>query len=187
MPTMISTRAAARALALALLLGVATGAAAQAKKKAAPPVKAEPAALPANLNGMAMAAAQAGVRKCLPRINQVTTFLASNAQSGAMLFAPPQEPDRGLTSFSLEVLASNALSYAAADFVAIGPTCTAVYESVTYWESTCAQVARAIFPSFPLANPLRQFVAVLDGGALVKVFLMPAGSNCVSIKKEIVY
>jgi hypothetical protein len=191
MPAMIATRAATRALAFALLLGVAAGAGAQGKnvKKPAAPAsaKVEPAPIPANLNGMANAAAQAGVRTCLRRIDQVTTFLASNSQSGAMLFAPPQDPDRGLTSYSLEVLASNALSYAAADFTAVGQSCAAVYESVTYWESTCAQVARAIFPNFPLANPLRQFISVLDGGAQVKVFLMPAGSNCVSIKKEIVY
>lgn len=31
------------------------------------------------------------------------------------------------------------------------------------------------------------FVFMLDGGPTVKVFLMPAGSGCVSVKKEMVY
>jgi hypothetical protein len=192
---MIATRAAtfvratALALAFALLLGVAASAGAQGKnvKKPAAPVKVEPSPVPGNLNGMAIAAAQAGVRKCLPRIDQVTTFLATGAQSGAMLFAPPQDPDRGLSSFSLEVLAPNALSYATANFTPTPQGCTASYESVTYWESTCAQVARAIFANFRPGGALRQFISVLDGGPQTKVFLMPAGNNCVSIKKEILY
>jgi hypothetical protein len=33
---------------------------------------------------------------------------------------------------------------------------------------------------------LKKDITVLDGGAATKVLLMPAGSGCVSIKKEIV-
>jgi hypothetical protein len=33
---------------------------------------------------------------------------------------------------------------------------------------------------------LKKDIAVLDGGASTKVFLMPAGSGCLSIKKEVV-
>ena len=180
-------------LAAAVLLGVATAAAAQAKKKgaaAAPPPAPVEAPVPPNLNGMADAAAQAGVRRCLPKIDQVTTFLAANAQSGAMLFAPPKDPDRNLASFSLEVLANDPLrlSYASADFAATPLGCTATYESVTFWEnSSCAVVARAVYGGFRVANALRQFISVLDGGPQTKVFLLPAGQHCVSIKKEVLF
>jgi hypothetical protein len=55
-----------------------------------------------------------------------------------------------------------------------------------YWPKSCEAVASQQFEKLRRVGMLKKDIAVLDGGAATKVFLMPAGSGCVSIKKEIV-
>jgi len=131
-------------------------------------------------------AAQGGVRQCLGRIDQLSNFLTAGTTSGASVFINPREPDRGLTSVSMEVQGNNGLSYVATAFSPSATSCDGTYEAVTYWGGSCDQVA-ASFPGFKRVTPLRQHIQTLDGGPYAKVYLMPAGQGCISIKKETVY
>lgn len=145
-------------------------------------------ATPAKLGVVAQGASQGGVRKCLGRIEQVVGFVTAGSQSGAMMFLTPGDPDRGLASISLETINATAgLSYVATDFSPTPGGCTAAYEAVNYWNTSCDKVAANNFPSFPRAKPLHNNIDVLDGGPSAKVFLMPAGLGCVSIKKEVLF
>ena len=136
---------------------------------------------------MAQGVSQNGIRRCLPRIDQVVTFLSTGAQTGAMIFAPPGDADNRLTSVGLEVLGNNGLSYIDTSYAPSATGCDAMYQAVTYWANSCDEVARVAFPSFGKTNPLRQHIAVLDGGSSAKVFLMPAGAGCISVKKEVLF
>lgn len=185
---------------LAMLLAVPAHAASPAKKtQPAPPAAAPAPAAPAAvtsaqvpqarpaLGAIANFAAQSGVRQCVGRIDQVSNFLTNGAiSSGAAVFLPPREVDRGLSSVSMEVLGSNGLSYVNTAYSPSATGCDGVYEAITYWAGTCEQVA-ATFPNFTLAKPLRQHIFTLDGGPTAKIYLMPAGQGCISIKKEVVY
>lgn len=146
-----------------------------------------PAVAPAGIGPIAQNAAQAGVRRCLPRIDQVVNFLSTGAQTGAMVFTSPNDADNRQLSVSLEVLGSNGLSYIDTGYAPSSAGCDAMYQSVTYWTNSCDEVAKSAFPNFLKTNPIRQHIAVLDGGPSAKVFLMPAGAGCVSIKKEVVF
>lgn len=149
--------------------------------------KKNPPAVPTpTLGPVAGFAAQSGIRQCIGRIDQVSNFLTAGSLSGAAMFIPPREPDRGLSSVSMEVLGNNGLSYVSTAFSPSATGCDGVYEAVTYWADTCEQVA-ATFAGFTRGTALRQHIQVLDGGPTAKVYLMPAGAGCVSIKKEVVY
>ncbi len=141
----------------------------------------------ATLGPVAKGAAQSGIRRCLPRIDQVVGFVTAGTQSGAMVFVPPVDADNRQTSVALEILGNNGLSYIDTGYAPTSVGCDAMYQSVTYWTNSCDEVARVAFPSFKKTNPLRQYIAVLDGGPSAKVFLMPAGTGCVSIKKEVLF
>ncbi len=173
---------AAAGLAL-LLAGFALPASAASHAKKTPPAAPVNAAA---LGPVANFAAQGGVRQCLGRIDQISNFLTNGAVSGASVFLPPREPDHGLASVSMEVQGSNGLSYVSTGYSPSATGCDGDYEAVTYWAGTCEQVA-ASFPDFKLARPLRQYIQTLDGGPYAKVYLMPAGQGCISIKKEVVY
>lgn len=156
------------------------------------PAQAQPQAAPtaaAQGNPITQALAQQGISKCLGRVEQITNYLTANTQSGVMTFTAPAEADRQLASLSMEIQAPNVFSYASAAFSpGAGPNeCSAMYEAVTYWNNTCNDVGRKAFGNFKVIAPLRQGIASLDGGPTLKVFLIPAGEGCISVKKEMVY
>ncbi|MEI7869554.1 MAG: hypothetical protein WCI11_16820 [Candidatus Methylumidiphilus sp.] len=140
------------------------------------------------LNGLAQTATNAGIVDCVGRIQQVTDFLTANSKSGAFLFIAPTDTNRRIASASLEIQAGAVSSYASASFAPAGNNaCSAMYETVSYWANQCEEVAKRAFPTFPNAGKLGGSIIMLDGGPNLKMFLMPAGQGCLSIKKEMVY
>jgi hypothetical protein len=93
-----------------------------------------------------------------------------------------------MVSVSMELLSPDKTSaYASASFAPNQANgCGAVYEAVIYWPQSCDAVAARQFPQAKKLKALQKSIQSLESGP-AKVFLMPAGSGCVSIKKEIVF
>ncbi|HPL96512.1 MAG TPA: hypothetical protein PK004_06230 [Smithella sp.] len=145
----------------------------------------QPAAQKANT--ITQAALKNGVRTCAGRINQVTNFLTAGAKGGGFIMIyPTSRPDRHMTSVSMEIPLQNNTAYASASFAPGQENyCEGLYETVVYWPQTCSEVAEKQFGKFKRTGALSRHIYVRDGGA-TKVFLMPAGAGCVSIKKELI-
>jgi len=140
------------------------------------------------LNGLAQTAVNSGIVDCAGRIQQVTDFLTANSKSGAFLFIAPTDANRHISSASLEIQSNGTSSYATASFAPGGSGgCGTLYETVSYWANQCEDVAKRAFPNFPPAGKLGDSISMLDGGVYLRIFLMPAGQGCLSIKKEMVY
>lgn len=138
---------------------------------------------------IAQVAQQLGLRKCVPRVKQITGFLTANTQHDGHFFAAPRSPDQQIASVALEVQTGNQLSLVDTNFApGQGPNeCGGIYETITYWNKGCPAVASQNFASLKRGKPLHQAIASLESGPNVRIFLMPAGQGCVAIKKEIVY
>jgi hypothetical protein len=140
-------------------------------------------------NPVVQAAAKAGVIACDGRINQVSSFLTSGAEkTGFFQFLPPTKPDQNIYSVSMELQGKDgAFAYASASFAPNqADGCGALYEQVAYWPASCSEVAQKLFPGMTKEGELLKNITVLVGPPTVRVFLMPAGSGCTSIKKEVV-
>lgn len=140
-------------------------------------------------NAVTQTAVQQGIMTCAARINHVTNFLGYTPQMGVMLMVPPTQPDQRLLPIAMEatVGASSSTAYVSATFAPNQANgCGAAYEAVVYWPVRCETVQAKQFAGLKKVGQLKKDIAVLDGGAATKVFLMPAGSGCVSIKKEMV-
>lgn len=153
-------------------------------------VSADPAtdtAVPASpgVSTVTQDAVAAGVLTCARRINDLTNYLTQGATSGSVLTADPKAPDRHATSISLEIAGRGQSAYASATFSPVENGCDAVYDAVIWWPESCSDVARKRFPGLAAGKPVKQQLVPLDGGPGLKVFLMPAGTGCISIKKEI--
>lgn len=139
------------------------------------------------VNAVAQAAVQQGARTCASRINQVSNFLGFGPQAGAMLMMPPSQPDQRLIPLAMEVPAEGGSAYVSATFAPNQANgCGAAYDAVVYWPQKCEAVAAKQFVGMKRAGQMKTNITMLDGGPATKVFLMPAGSGCVSIKKEVV-
>lgn len=139
------------------------------------------------MNPVTEAAVKAGVLVSASRINQVLTFLTANTKSSAYLFTPQKQPDQSIFSVSLGMESNNmAEGYASASFA---PTTNglvaAVYDTVQYVPQSCDDVEKTIFKNLKRKGNLGKDIVILDGGT-VTIFLMPAGSGCVVIRKEVV-
>ena len=134
------------------------------------------------------AALNAGVQACLGRIHQVSQFIGSGNQVGAFFFAPPAQPDQHLVSFSYEIRPANGpLAYASANFAPNQANgCGAEYEAIVYWPKKCKVVAAKQFAELKKGPALQKEIMVLGSASTTRIFLMPAGSGCVSIKKEVI-
>jgi hypothetical protein len=159
-----------------------------ASKKAQPTAPATSATTAKPLNAIASAAATQGVKSCLGRIDQVTSFIGTNATVGAFLFNAPENADKHVYSASMEVQVADTLGYASATFAPVGGGgCGAVYDAVTYWPNDCGRTAQTTFAHLKPAGIVKSQIQILEGGPALRVFLMPAGTGCVAIKKEVVF
>ena len=142
---------------------------------------------PPPVNSITQAIVQQGALSCAQRVNQVSSFLGYGSNTGALLMIPPDHPDQRLFPVSMEVTTAAGSAYVSATFAPNQANgCGAAYDAVVYWPQTCSMVASMQFSSIKKKSQLGRYITVLDGGMATKVFLMPAGGGCVSIKKEIV-
>ena len=129
------------------------------------------------------AAVKLGVLSCVSRINQVASFLTAGNQSGIFIFKPKNQPDQHIFSTSFELVRSDESTiYASASFF---PNQDAVYDTVEYTDTGCEELEKTVFKNLKRIAVIKKNIVVLDGGA-VKVFLMPAGSGSIVIKKEVI-
>jgi len=143
----------------------------------------------ASVNSITQAAVNAGALSCASRINQVSNFLMAGSKGvGAQMYVSPQDPDRSLVSISLEIQYEREPSaFASASFAPNQANgCGSIYEAIVYWNMKCDDVATKQFTGLKKIGALSKEIVVLDGGPLLKVFLMPAGFGCISIKREVV-
>jgi len=141
--------------------------------------------IPANpsVSAVTQAAVKLGILSCVSRINQVASFLTANNQTGVFIFNPQKQPDQHIFSTSFELIRKDdSTLYASASFF---PNQDAVYDTVEYVEKGCEELEKTVFKNLKRVGTVKKNIILLDGGK-VKVFLMPAGSGTVVIKKEII-
>lgn len=158
---------------------------------APPPPAAAVQAVNPQVNGITQAAVQAGVLSCTSRINQVANFLAAGTQQSAvnaLMFMPANNPDQHLISFSMEIPAKeNASAYTSASFAPNQANgCGGMYEAIVYWPQSCKDLSEQTYGNLKKINGFSKNMTVLDGGMATRIFLLPAGAGCVSIKKEVI-
>ena len=113
------------------------------------------------------------------------------------LFLPESALDQRQIGLALEIaspvggLGSNSVSgspsaYASADFSpSFDGACGASYQAIAYWPGNCAEVAKTRFSANKLLGVVKRNIMMLELSKLGRIFLMPAGPGCVSIKREL--
>jgi hypothetical protein len=154
----------------------------------APQPVAQPAA-PGRPHPFTLAAAQQGVLSCSSRINQVVSALGVSENSGGSWLLPPVQQDQRLAPLVVEMpISLGGSAYISATFAPNQANgCGASVDAVVYWPQSCEDVAKQSYVGLKLLGRLKKDIAVLDGGANIKIFLMPAGAaGCISIRREVV-
>lgn len=182
------------ALAISLALGAASVAAQNSSKSRGAEVvpKAEGTFAkqqPENAEQVLSQMAQnAGLRTCKPLADQVHRYLIGDGKSAGLLFTAPENANARIFSSTIEVENRQGSTYTSVSYAPYGDAgCGVAYDAVTYWKESCAEVSSKALKELRPIGTLGSKMAMLDGGPAMRMFLMPAGSGCVQIKKEVVY
>lgn len=151
------------------------------------PAPAAAASAPAGPNPVTAALQKAGVQRCSAQIQKVTNFFTTGAKVGTTVFPAASNPDDSLISISSEIQAGNVLTYASANFAPRADGCSAEYEQVTHWQNTCEQVYAAQFTAFKAMGVIQAVVRVYYNTPGTRIMMVPTGTGCVVIKKEVLH
>lgn len=152
------------------------------------PAVATPATKPSADKSIAAVARRAGIAHCAQLSDKVTRYLIGDSKSAGMLFAPPREANDRIASASIEVESAQSLAYASATYAPYGEAgCGAAYDAITYVKQSCATVAAKNLKNLKALGTLGTKIAMFEAGPQLRIYLMPAGTGCVQIKKEVLY
>lgn len=139
------------------------------------------------VNQIAQAALAQGIINCVPRINQVSNYVGYSEGLTAFIMTPPVQPDQRIVPILMEIPTQSGPAFVSSTFAPNQANiCGATFDAVVYWNSSCKDLENKQFSQFKRAGILTKEIVMLSGGVDAKIFLMPAGSGCISIKKEVV-
>jgi hypothetical protein len=129
-------------------------------------------------------AKKAGVETCLPTVEALSGFLVGNDPHGADDAWPRKNTDKQIYTSTIERVTPNGTQLSSLSVAPVkGGGCSAVYEQVQWFNTSCLVVAQEHYPKLKYKGVLANKVAVLDGPA--SIYLYPAGPGCLVMKKEV--
>jgi len=143
------------------------------------------------LSAIAQAAAQRGIRTCLPAIDKLATSLATTFDIGIFLFNQVEQPDIGLSSISMELSpapSGSGSAYLSASFVPLSSgACQVMVESTMSWTNRCLTVGVG-YQNYQVVGTLLKEIGILSDGGTQRLFLLPGANNgCISIEKSVYF
>ena len=127
---------------------------------------------------------QIHLTQCAGRVQQATNFLFEGQPARFIVQPLGPDADRWPTVIIVES-ADPAGGRTRLSTLMVAPNCSGMYEQVIYWPQSCSAVRASVFANFTGDHILLRDVTVIDAGPALQVYLTPAGSGCVSIKKEL--
>jgi hypothetical protein len=184
----LCSRAAFAALFLAAAIGVPAWAAHRPAAAAAPnavaaamgPVVQPPA------QRLAQALTQIGLTACAAPVMQAGSFLFENGEANFTIQPLGPDANRWPTVVMIEgAHATMGKTRLSTLTIAPGAGCSGFYQQVIYWPQACPELKRTVFAPFTSTRVLLRNVQISELNAGVQLYLMPAGTGCVSVKKEL--
>ena len=147
----------------------------------APPPKVKPADRVRN------SLARAGITICAPMIAQAAQFLFEDGEGNFTIQPLGRDVNRSPVVLTMES-AHASMGRTRLTVVTIAPagTCSGSYEQIITWSQTCDVLKKTVFAPFKDEKLLYQSVRQSELSAGVQLYLMPSGTGCVSIKKELI-
>ena len=130
-------------------------------------------------------AQEAGIKSCLPTIQDMEKFFGEDNSYGSWSFWSKENPNKALFSVSIEIDFTDGMHLVD---LTVAPTADGMcaYSYTRTWHSpkSCMAVAQEDFlKGYTYKTELNKKIGSFAKGD-IKVFLMPAGDGCVVQKKE---
>lgn len=130
---------------------------------------------------------QINLNVCLPVFTQAENFLFDRGD--VQFVVQPLGPDanRWPTVVTSEGShGAKAQTRLTTLIIAPAGTCSGLYQQVIYWPEACAAVKARVFADFKNERPMLKNVRVSEANPGLQLYMMTAGTGCVSVKKELI-
>lgn len=128
-------------------------------------------------------AKNAGVKQCLSAIEKVSEFIIGDGSAGSHSIWNTDSPDKQAFSVMIERNYSDGTVVTNLNVAPVANgACYAEYEKIMYYTKSCLAVSHELKDS-TYKGELNKEVGVIDHDG-VNVYLMPAGNNCIAVRKE---
>lgn len=130
---------------------------------------------------------QVGATACADTIARAADFLFEDGQGEFTL--QPLGPDANRWPIVLTIESAHARSGATRlSIITIAPagSCSGSYEQIITWPQSCAVLKTTVFAAFKSERPLFRTVRQSELTPGIQLYLLPAGTGCVSVKKELI-
>jgi hypothetical protein len=117
-------------------------------------------------------------------VQQAMGFLFEGGTAHFIAQPLGQDSDRWPAVFVVESAPPNS-GHTHLSTLMIAPNCSGMYEQVVYWSQPCDSVKSTVFAKYTGTHVLLKDVQVSSAGPALEVYLTPAGSGCISVKKEL--
>jgi hypothetical protein len=175
-------------------VAMAIGAAAPIYAQAAKPVGAPPPTVDSVVAGglnednptheLLLDLRQMHLTNCAIQVQQAMNFLFDGEHARFIAEPLGQDSDHAPSVFVVES-APPVGGHTHLSTLMIAADCSGMYEQVIYWSQPCDIVKSTIFAKFTGEHLLLRDVRVSASGPALEVYLTPAGTGCVSVKKEL--
>jgi len=133
------------------------------------------------------ALAQAGITTCAPVLAQAAQFLFEDGEGNFTIQPLGRDANRFPVVLTIESAhASEGLTRLSIVTIAPAGSCSGSYEQTVTWTQSCDTVKRTVFAPFKDEKLLFRNVRLSELSPGVQLYLMPAGTGCVSVKKELI-
>lgn len=127
---------------------------------------------------------QMHLTNCAASVQQAMTFLFEGEQARFTAQPLGADSNRWPSVFVIESAPPGG-GHTHLSTLMITPSCAGMYEQVVYWTQPCDVVKSTIFAKYTGEHILYRDVRVSDSGPAIELYLTPAGTGCVSVKKEL--
>jgi hypothetical protein len=144
------------------------------------------AAGPSAEDRLADALRQIGMTECAASVQRAAHFLFEDGEVNFTVQPLGPDANRWPTVIVIEgAHAAAGRTRFSTLTVAPGPGCSGLYEQVIAWPTPCAELKATTFAAYANPKIILRDVQVSELNPGLQVYLMPSGSGCVSIKKEL--
>ncbi|MFO1015200.1 MAG: hypothetical protein U1E50_15710 [Caulobacteraceae bacterium] len=126
---------------------------------------------------------QLRMNACAPAVQRAADFLIEGQP--AKFTAQPLGPDANRWPVVFVIESGDPSGRTRLSSLMVTPDCSGMYQQTIWWPTPCDRLKATVFANFAAERTLMRDVRISELNPGLQLYLTPAGTGCISVKKEL--